>query len=59
MKTCKITFRTSKNIRFIKGNDYTILPQAGLKGIKIFKIYHTNGHSFSTDEQHVNKFFAN
>ena len=56
MKTCKITFRTSDGMRFIKGNSYSILPMVGLKDIKLFRIYQ-DGKSFATDENHRNKFF--
>lgn len=56
MKTCKITFRTSEGLRFIKGQQYNVLKQVGLENIKLFKIYNENG-SFTTDENHLNKFF--
>jgi hypothetical protein len=57
MKTCQITFREAKNNRYIKGNSYSILPMIGEGRIKLFRVYHENGTSFCTDENHINKFF--
>lgn len=56
-KQCKITFRSSKVSRFVKGENYTILPAVGLPGVKLFQVEHTNGETFLTDEAHINKFF--
>jgi hypothetical protein len=56
MKICQITFREKEN-RFIKGSSYSILPMIGEGRIKLFRVYHDNGTSFCTDENHINKFF--
>lgn len=55
--TCKITFKESKNNRYVKGNEYEVLPMIGEPKLKLFRIYNENGTSFATDENHVNKFF--
>jgi len=55
--TCQITVREAKNNRYIKGEQYEVLPMIGEGRIKLFRIYHPNGSSFATDENHKNKFF--
>jgi hypothetical protein len=54
--TCQKNFLEKKN-KYIKGQKYEVLQMVGYKEIKLFRIYHNNGTSFATDENHKDKFF--